>query len=202
MNPTNTSPPHYVSLQADKMSTMSSVVVRAITIPTLIVSNEGASSSHGGAKFQFQDTPELSPRLRSPSPTDSDQGTAATSNSSIYSDHDDDSIHLLHAPQEHASHTPVQKDNAGSTPHPCPTLSALQKHKPNACVRAVLPKSKSEPTLISSLRRSLSSFVSTLFTPRKKGQHASSHSETRQDDRKESERLARWSAHQDFLPLR
>lgn len=201
-NPTNTSPPRYVSLQADKMSSMPSAAVRVRTISTLIVSNEGAGSSQGGAKFQFQDTPEYSPRRSLSSPTDSNPSTAATSNSSVYSDRDDQSARLLHVPQEHASNTPARRANAGSTPHPSPTPGALQRNEPSTCVRAGLPKSKSEPTLMSSLRRSLSSFVSTLFTPRRKGQHASSHSETRQDDRKESERLRRWSARQGSLPLR
>lgn len=176
---------------------------RARSIGTLVISNDGASSSRDRAKFEFRETDESSPPQCSSSPTKSEHSTTSTSGSSIYSDGDEQSTCPPHAPRERASEAAARTADAGLTPHPSPKLdSLLNEPIPGDPARAGPPKSKSEPPLISSLRLVLASFVSTLFPPSIKWHHRSTSSKAHEDDRKESERLDRWAARRALLPLK
>lgn len=174
--------------------------VRTRMLPTLVISNDGASSSRDRTKFEFRETDEFSPPQFSPETTKSEQSTRATSHSSTYSDRDDRSIcSMPELPSEAAARTA----DAGQTPRPSLAQdSPLKERIPNPCARADLPSSKSEPTRMSSLKLSLASFMSRLFGSSKRAHRGRALSETCEDDRKESERLDRWSARQAFLPLK
>ena len=176
----------------------------ATTIPTLVVSNDGGSSSRTHAKFQIRETPGSPLPQGSSSPTKSEQNTAPASSSSVYSDCDQQSWITcpLSVPREHALDDAARTALADSTPRPSSAPDPLQEPTPRASSRADPSEPKAQPTLMSSLRLSLASFVSRLFHPSKKANHNPASSKTWEDDRKESERLDRWSARQAFLPLR
>lgn len=181
------------------MSSNPAATVRARTMPPLVISNDGASSSRDRAKFEFRETDELSPPQCPSGTTKSEQGTTATSNSSTYSDRDDRSIcSMPELPSEAAARTA----DAGLTPRPSLTPDLLIGERvPSACARVGHPRSGSEPTRRSSLRLSLASFMARLFGPNKRAHRGRTLSKTCEDDRKESERLDRWSARQAYLPL-
>lgn len=89
-----------------------------------------------------------------------------------------------------------------SASHPSPAPHSPQRRGSKACAREESLEQTSQPRLKSSLRLSLASFLSRLFTRRKKGKHGRAFPKAREDDQKESERLNRLSARQAFLPLR
>lgn len=196
--PTNT-PLHCVSLQADKMSNNSAAVVRFNMVPVTIISNDGASSSRDCDRTKAQEIAECSPPQCSSSPTDSEASTTATSTSSIYSDADKPSTCEMLVPGV----TNLLEDGTRSmsASRPAPAPHSPQRRASKACAREESLERTSHPRL-TSLRLSLASFVSRLFTRRKKGKHGRAFPKTREDDQKESERLNRLSARQAFLPLR
>lgn len=184
------------------MSSNPAAVVRVRKMPIVVVSNDGASSSRDCGKAQSQEIAESSPPQGSSSPTISDHSTEATSNISIYSDRDEPSTCQLLAPREHAPNGLARRACVGSTRYPTPVPDSLHERGSSAWARADSPEPTSQPTLMSSLRLSLAAFVSRLFAPSKKGEHAPALSKAHEGDRKEPERLHRWSASRAFLPLR
>lgn len=105
-------------------------------------------------------------------------------------------------PRERTSEAAARTVDAGLTPCPSPTLNPLLKeHAPSVPAEADLPKSESKPGRMSSLRLSLVSFVSRLFGTGRKKLHRQTHSNTREDDQKEIERLDRYAARRALLPL-
>lgn len=196
--PTNT-PLRCVSLSADKMSNDSAAVVR-FNIPVTIISNYGASSSRDRDRTKAQEIAECSPPQCSSSPTTSEESTTATSTSSIYSDHDEPSTCQLLAPG--ATNSLADRTRSMSASHPTPAPHSPQRRGSKPCAREESLEQTSQPRLKSSLRLSLASLLSRLFTRRKKGKHGRAFHKACQDDQKESERLNRLSARQAFLPLR
>lgn len=186
-------------------------------VPVTIISNDGASSSRDSGKAKIQKIVESSPPQCSSSPTISEEmSTAPTSTSSIYSDHDEPSTcqpratgatrTLAHKPPSVPESHPAPQPNSPqrhvpSACDPVPAPGAPQTHVPSACARTESVEPASQPKLISSLRLSLASFVSRLFSWRKKEQHEPALAKAREDDQRDSERLNRRSALQ-LLPLR
>lgn len=184
------------------MSSPPAAAVRVRKMPIIVVSNDGASSSWDRSKVHSPEIAESSPRKGSSSPKTSNHSTPATSSSSIYSDRDEPSTCPLLAPREYGLNYALgRRACGGSTRYPTPVPEPLQESVSRARARADSPDPPSQPTLMSR-RLSLASFVSRLFTRSNKGQHAPALLQAREDDRKESERLRRWSAGRACLPLR
>lgn len=173
------------------------------SIHTLVISNDGASTSRDPTKFEFRDSDELSPRHGSTSPTKSEQSDSSTSNTSVYSNSDDQSKFPLHTSREHASEAVTQRAVTVLTPCPFPTLDSELNNRAttSAPAKTDLANSKSKPGRRSSLRISLASFMSRLSTLSKKKPHKQSHSKTLEGDQKETERLDRLAARTALLPL-
>lgn len=197
--PTNT-PLRCVCLQADKMSNNSAAVVHFNMVPVTIVSNYGASSSRDRDRTKAQEIAECSPPQCSSSPTASEESTTATSTSSVYSDHDEPCTCQLLVPGVTSPLADRARSMSASYPDPAPQLP--QRRGSKACAREESLEQRPQPRLMSSLRLSLASLLSRLFTRRKKGKHGRAFSKACEDDQKESERLTRLSARQAFLPLR
>lgn len=195
--------PYSVSLREGSMS-KPAATARPRSITALAISNEGASSSRDRSKFEFQFSDESSPPHESTSPAKSEQSTSSTSDSSVYSNNDDQSkAPLLTSQEEQASEAVAQRTGIVLTPDPLPALeSHVHDHALNGPVEADLLQSKSKPGWRSSLRMSFASFMSRLFTPIKNKVHKKTLPETKEGDRKETERLDRLAARTALLPLR
>lgn len=181
------------------MSSKPPAVVRPRMVPVTIISNDGASSSRDCGTTRAQEIAEFSPPQCSSTLTDSEKDTTPTSTSSLYSDHDEPSACQVLAPN--ATSTLAHKPRSMSASHLAPVPKLPQRYVPSACTRAKSLEPNARPTRMSSLRLSLASFVSRLFTRRKKGRHQPALSKVREDDRKEFERLNRMSARMTSLPL-
>lgn len=185
------------------MSTRTAAV-RVRRTPIVVVSNEGASSSResGARGIQKPVIPLSPPAPCSSSPTSSAQSTSTTCSSIPHSEHVEHPTCPPPAPRERVSSTITRKPCPGSTSHSVPAPDAPQERASSAPARNDSPVSMSPPTLVSALRLSLSSFVSTLVNSGKKSQHEPAIPKTREKDQMESERVCRWSASQTFLPLK
>lgn len=181
------------------MSTNSAAVVHFM-VPVTIVSNYGASSSRDRDRTKAQEIAECSPPRCSSSPTTSEESTTATSTSSIYSGHDEPSTCQLLAPG--ATNSLADRTRSMSASHPAPAPHSPQRRGSKACAREESLEQTSQPRLKSSVRLSLASLLSRLFSRRKKETRGRAFLKAREDDQKESERLNRLSARQAFLPLR
>lgn len=184
---------------SSKMSSNPAAVARAKMVSVTIVSNDGASSSRDSGKTKAHEIAEsTSPRF-SWSSTSSEELKAATYASSIYSDHEEPPTCQLLA--RGATDSLAHEPRPMPVPHAAPATDSAQQHIPSASARAESLKPTSQPIVRSSLRLSLASFVSRLFRWSKKWQQRTALSTASEDDRKESERVNRFSARQAF-PLR
>lgn len=196
--------PYSASLRAGNTSKPAATSRQMSIPPTSVISNEGASSSRDRTKFEFRFSDESSPPHEPTSPTKAEQSILSTSNISVYSDTDDQSKSSLHtSEEEQASEAAAWRAVTAPTPGPPPTHdSQLHARPPSPPVEADLPHSKSKPGWRSSLRISLASFMSRLFTSSKKKIHGYTLSEAQEGDKKESERMDRLAARTALLPLR